>query len=67
VSQQVKQFHQLVLKDHSLKAQLKTAGDFTSFIQMTVTLGREYGYSFTKKEVERYVNQNMLTLMQQFS
>jgi Nif11 domain len=67
VSQQVEQFHKLVLHNHSLKARLKTASDFTSFVHLTVTLGQEYGYSFTTKEVERYVNQNMLTLMQQFS
>ena len=64
---QVKQFHQLVLQNHSLKAQLKTAGDFASFVHLTVTLGQEHGYNFTTQEVEGYVNQNMLTLMRQFS
>lgn len=57
----------MVLQNHSLRARLKTAADFTSFIQLTVKLGEEHGYSFTHTEVEKYVNRNMLTLIRQFS
>jgi hypothetical protein len=67
VSQQVEQFHQLVLQNHSLRSQLKAAGDLTSLVQMTVQLGKAHGYSFTPQEVERYINQNRLALMLQFS
>jgi Nif11 domain len=66
VSQQVKQFHQLILQDRSLKERLKTAADFSSFVHMTVEIGQEQGYSFTVTEVESYVNQNMVTLIRQF-
>jgi hypothetical protein len=67
VSNQVAQFHQLVLQNQALVEQLRAAVDFRSFVQLTVQLGKEHGYSFTHREVEIYVNRNMITLMKQFS
>lgn len=67
MSKQVRQFHQLVSQNPALVAQLKQAGDRQSFIHLAVQLGTEYGYSFTHTEVETYIDQNILTLMMQFS
>lgn len=67
MSKQVKQFHQLVSQNPALVAQLKQAADRESFVRLAVQLGTEYGYSFTHREVETYIDQNMLTLMLQFS
>lgn len=64
---QVKQFHQLVLQNPPLVERLKTASNRERFVEMTVQLGAEHGYSFTANEVELYINQNFLTLMRQFS
>jgi Nif11 domain len=67
MSKQVKQFHQLVIQNPSLVDKLKRASDRESFVELTIQLGSEYGYSFTSVEVEDYINHNMLTLMMQFS
>lgn len=67
MSKQVKQFHQLVIQNPTLVARLKQASDRASFVAIAVQLGTECGYSFTAREVESYVNQNMLVLMRQFS
>jgi len=67
VSQQVKQFHYLVLQDATLKERLRAATDRASLVELTVQLGIELGYSFTYQEVELYINQNQLLLMMQFS
>jgi hypothetical protein len=67
MSKQVKQFHQLISQNPSLVEKLKSASDRENFVELTVQLGAEYGYSFTSTEVEVYINQNMLTLMRQFS
>ena len=67
MSNQVAQFHQQVLQNRALVEQLKMAGDFKSFVHLTVKLGKEQGYNFTQREVETYVNRNMITLMRQFS
>jgi Nif11 domain len=67
VSKQVKQFHQQVLQNRLLKEQLQAAADFNSFIHLAVKMGEENGYTFTHQEAERYVNQNILVLMRQFS
>lgn len=67
MSQQVKQFHYLVLQDATLKERLRAATDRASLVELTVQLGIELGYSFTYQEVELYINQNQLLLMMQFS
>ncbi len=67
MSQQVKQFHQLVLKNTSLRERLKVATDQANLVSLIVQLGTELGYSFTYAEAENYINQNILTLMRQFS
>jgi hypothetical protein len=67
VSQQVKQFHYLILQDSSLKERLRTANDLTTLVELTMQLGSELGYSFTRTEVERYIDRNRLLLMMQFS
>jgi hypothetical protein len=67
VSQQVKQFHYLLLQDAALKERLKAATDRASLVELTVQLGTELGYNFTYQEVEHYINQNQLLLMMQFS
>jgi Nif11 domain len=67
VSKQVEQFHQMVLDNQSLREQLKAASNAESFFRLAVLLGQQYGYSFTHREVEAYVNQNFLTIMRQFS
>lgn len=67
MANQVAQFHQQVLQNRALVEQLKTAGDFKTFVHLTVKLGKEHGYNFTQCEVETYVNRNMITLMRQFS
>ncbi|BBD63803.1 nitrogen fixation protein [Nostoc commune NIES-4072] len=67
MSKQVKQFHELISQNPSLVEKLKSASDRDNFVELTVQLGAEYGYSFTSTEVEVYINQNMLTLMRQFS
>ncbi|BAU06029.1 hypothetical protein NIES592_22560 [Fischerella major NIES-592] len=63
---QLKQFHQLVLQDSSLKERLRLATDQASLVSIAVQLGTELGYSFTYQEVEAYIDQNILTLMRQF-
>lgn len=67
MSKQVEEFHQLVLRNRVLTERLRTAVDRKSFVQLAVQVGAEHGYSFTHREVEAYVNRNMITLMQQFS
>ncbi len=67
MSKQVEEFHALVLKNRALSDRLRTAADRPSFVKLAVQIGAEQGYSFTHREVEAYVNRNMLTLMQQFS
>jgi Nif11 domain len=67
VSKQVEQFHKLVLRDQVLKERLKQANDRPSFVDLVVQIGQEHGYSFTHKEVEVYVDRNMLVLMSQFA
>lgn len=67
MSKHIKQFHQMVVQNPSLVKKLKTASDRDSFVKLIVQLGAECGYSFTSKEVETYINQNLLTLMRQFS
>lgn len=67
MSKQVKQFHKLISQNPSLVEKLKSASDRGNFVELTVQLGAEYGYSFTPTEVEAYINQNMLILMRQFS
>ena len=67
VSQEVEQFHRLVIQDLSLKEKLKQSANQESFVKLAVQLGKENGYSFTPSEVESYINRNMLTLMRQFS
>jgi Nif11 domain len=67
MSKQVKQFHQLIIQNPTLVEKLKSASDRENFVELTVQLGAEYGYSFTSTEVEVYINQNMLILMRQFS
>lgn len=67
MSSQVAQFHQQVLQNRALVEQLKAARNFKDFIHLTVKLGKEQGYNFTYREVESYVNRNMITLMRQFS
>ncbi|MBF2004884.1 Nif11-like leader peptide family natural product precursor [Chlorogloeopsis fritschii PCC 9212] len=63
---ELKQFHQLVLQDASLKERLGVATDQASLVRIAVQLGTELGYSFTHQEVEAYIDQNILTLMRQF-
>ncbi|MFB2767798.1 Nif11 family protein [Pelatocladus sp. BLCC-F211] len=63
---QLKQFHQLVLQDSSLKERLRVATDQPSLVRIAVQLGTELGYNFTHQEVEAYIGQNILTLMRQF-
>lgn len=67
MSKKIEEFHQLVIQDSSLKERLKQSSDQESFVKLAVQLGEEKGYSFTPREVEAYINQNMLTLMIQFS
>ena len=67
MSKQVEQFHKLVLRDQLLKERLKQAIDRPSFVHLVVQIGQEHGYSFTHKEVEVYVDRNMLVLMSQFA
>ena len=67
MSKQVEQFHKLVLHDQLLKERLKRAVDRTSFVNLAVQLGQEHGYNFTHRDVELYVDRNMLILMSQFS
>lgn len=67
MSNQIAQFHQLALQNQTLVEQLRKASDFRSFILLTIKLGKEHGYTFTYREVELYVNRNMITLMRQFS
>ena len=67
MSKQIQQFHELILRDSALKEKLKAATDQASLAKLAVEVGTELGYSFTYKEVERYINQNLLTLMRQFS
>jgi hypothetical protein len=67
VSKQIQQFHALVLQNPALKAKLRAATDQASLVKLAVEVGKELGYSFTHQEVERYINQNLLTLMRQFS
>lgn len=67
MSKQVEQFHKLVLRDQLLKERLKSAVDRPSFVHLAVQLGQEHGYSFTHRDVEVYVDRNMLILMSQFS
>jgi hypothetical protein len=66
VSKKVKQFHQLILRNPSLKERLRTATDESDLVHLTVQLGTELGYDFTHREVEIYIDQNRLTLMMQF-
>jgi Nif11 domain len=66
VSKQVKQFHQMIIKNPSLVEKLKKASNRESFVALTIQLGTEYGYDFTPREVEAYIKQNMLTLIRQF-
>ncbi|NJK49585.1 Nif11 family protein [Candidatus Gracilibacteria bacterium] len=67
MSQQVKQFHYLILQNSSLKEQLRAAPDRASLVELTVQLGTEMGYNFTHQEVEVYINKNKLLLMMQFA
>lgn len=67
MSKQIEEFHQLIIQDSSLKEKLKQSSDQESFVKLAVKLGEEQGYSFTPREVEAYINRNMLTLMRQFS
>ncbi|NJO93805.1 MAG: Nif11 family protein [Hydrococcus sp. RM1_1_31] len=67
VSQQVKQFHYLLLQDVALKERLRAATDRASLVELIVQLGTELEYNFTYQEVELYINQNQLLLMMQFS
>ncbi|BCL33707.1 Nif11-like leader peptide family natural product precursor [Nostoc sp. MS1] len=67
MSKQVKDFHEMISQNPTLVEKLKTASDRENFVELTVQLGAEYGYSFTSTEVEVYINQNMLILMRQFS
>ncbi len=67
MSKEIEEFHQLVIQDSSLKERLKQSADQASFVKLAVQLGEEQGYSFTSREVEAYINRNMLTLMMQFS
>jgi hypothetical protein len=67
MSKQVKQFHQMISQNPTLVEKLKSASDRENFVELTVQLGAEYGYSFTSSEVEVYINQNMFVLMRQFS
>ena len=67
MSKQVKQFHELISQNPTLVEKLKSASNREDFVELTVQLGAEYGYSFTSSEVEVYINQNMLILMRQFS
>lgn len=67
MSKEIEEFHQLIIQDSSLKERLKQSSDQQSFVKLAVQLGEEQGYSFTPREVEAYINRNMLTLMRQFS
>lgn len=67
MTQQVEQFHKLVLREQRLREQLKQANDRSSFINLVVQLGAAHGYHFTHRDVEIYVDRNMLILMSQFS
>lgn len=67
MSQQVKQFHYLLLQDVALKERLRAATDRASLVELIVQLGTELEYNFTYQEVELYINQNQLLLMMQFS
>jgi hypothetical protein len=67
VSHQVKQFHYTILQDAVLKERLRAATDRASLVELTVQLGAELGYNFTRQEVEVYINKNRLLLMMQFS
>ncbi|QIR35846.1 Nif11 family protein [Tolypothrix sp. PCC 7910] len=67
MSKEVKQFHELISQNPTLVEKLKSASNREDFVELTVQLGAEYGYSFTSSEVEVYINQNMLILMRQFA
>lgn len=67
MSKKIEEFHQLIIQDSSLKERLKQSSDQQSFVKLAVQLGEEKGYNFTPREVEAYINRNMLTLMRQFS
>jgi Nif11 domain len=67
MSTHVKQFHQMVIQNPLLVKKLKNASDRESFVKLIVQLGSEHGYSFSSKEVEVYIRQNLLTLIKQFS
>ncbi|GJD15305.1 hypothetical protein RIVM261_002610 [Rivularia sp. IAM M-261] len=67
MSKHVKQFHQMVMQNPPLLKRLKSASDRDSFVKLIVQLGGEYGYSFTSKEVEVYIKENLLTLIRQFA
>jgi hypothetical protein len=67
VTTQVQEFHAFVLENPALREKLKSATDQQSFVKLAVEVGTDLGFSFTHKEVERYINQNLLTLMRQFS
>lgn len=59
-------FRDLVFQDETLQAALQAATDTPAFIDRTVTLGREHGFTFTAAEVQSALNQGRRVWIEQF-
>lgn len=51
------QFHQEVIRNSSLQQKLEQAKDDESLIAIVLELGKEKGHSFSRQEIEKYINE----------
>jgi predicted ribosomally synthesized peptide with nif11-like leader len=59
--EEIERFHQEVLGNQALQRRLKQATDDPSLVALTLEVGQEKGYKFTKPEAEEYIKQVSLT------
>ncbi len=51
----LEQFWQILSEDLMLQRQLQSEPDLTSLVDEIINLGADYGYCFTREEVQEYL------------
>jgi predicted ribosomally synthesized peptide with nif11-like leader len=59
--QEIERFHQEVLGNPALQKRLKQAKDDPGLVALTLEVGKEKGYNFTKADAEEYIKEISVT------
>lgn len=62
----LEQFRQLVLEDSALQEKLRETPDLKAFLDLTLQLGNDLGYSFTVEDIEFVIKQSRLAWLQRW-